>query len=380
LGIASFLRRDLLTETTRAAKYVDWALWLGILVLSSLVMRSARPNLEQAHASFVYILIVLGAAASGEQALGILVAVLGFLAINYFFQPPFDTLTVGEPSDLLALVAFLATALVANTLLARARTEAQRARKHADEVQALSEEVRHAEALREASRLKDILLASVSHDLRTPLTAIRALAQDIAADDSGATARAEIILGQADRLNKMVADVLDLSRLKAGAITMNPEVNTAEDLLGATVRQFSGVPDARRIETIIDYSQPALVGTFDFVQSLRVMTNLVDNALRCSREHPVTISVTQKNGSLSFQVADRGPGVPIAERERIFEAFYRPNGTTADAGAAGLGLSIARQLAEAQGGSVRYSVRAGGGSVFEFELPGATLDPEESPE
>jgi hypothetical protein len=78
LGIASFLRRDLLTETTRTAKYVDWAVWLGILVLSSLVMRGARPNLEQAHASFVYILIVLGAAASGEQALGILVAVLSF--------------------------------------------------------------------------------------------------------------------------------------------------------------------------------------------------------------------------------------------------------------------------------------------------------------
>src|SRR6476646_1039709 len=124
-------------------RYVEWSLWLGILVVSSFVMRSARPNIEQAHASFVYILIVLGAAASGEQWLGILVAILGFLAINYFFQPPFDTLTVGEPSDLLALVAFLATALVANTLLARARTEAQRARKHAEEVQALSEEVRH---------------------------------------------------------------------------------------------------------------------------------------------------------------------------------------------------------------------------------------------
>jgi two-component system sensor histidine kinase KdpD len=274
----------------------------------------------------------------------------GFLAINYFFQPPFDTLTVGEPSDLLALVSFLVTALVANTLLARARHEAARARKHAEEVQALSEEVRHAEALREASHLKDILMASVSHDLRTPLTAIRALAQDIAADDSGATARAEIIVGQADRLNKLVADVLDLSRLKGGAITMNAEVNTAEDLLGATVRQFSGVPDARRIETIIDYSQPALVGTFDFVQSLRVMTNLVDNALRCSRDTPVTISVTQMNGSLSFQVADRGPGVSLAERERIFDAFVS-NGPAVDAGA-GLGLSIARQLAEAQGGSV----------------------------
>jgi K+-sensing histidine kinase KdpD len=359
-------------------KYFDWALWLGILVLSSLVMRTARPSIEQTHAAFVYILIVLGAAASGEQWLGILVTVLGFLSINYFFQPPFDTLMVGEPSDVLALIAFLSTALVANTLLARARAEAERARRHAEEVEQLSEEVRHAEALREASRLKDILLASVSHDLRTPLTAIRAIAQDIAADDSGATARAEIIVGQADRLHMMVADVLDLSRLKAGAFTMNAEVNTAEDLLGATLRQFSGVPDAKRIETIIDYSQPALVGTFDFVQSLRVMTNLVDNALRCSRDAPVTISVTQMNGSLSFQVADRGPGVQLAERERIFDSFYRPVGASADAGAAGLGLSIARQLAEAQGGSVLYATRPGGGSTFTFSLPGARLEPEES--
>lgn len=360
--------------TTKTLRYGEWSLWVGILIVSSLVMRSARPNIEQAHASFVYILIVLGAAAGGEQWLGILVAFLGFLAINYFFQPPFDTLTVGEPRDVLALVAFLSTALVANTLLARARAEADRARRHAAEVEALSEEVRHGEAVREASRLKDILMASVSHDLRTPLTAIRAIAQDIAADGSGATARAEIIVGQADRLGKMVADVLDLSRLKGGAFTMNTEVNTAEDLLGATLRQFSGVSDAKRIETIIDYSQPALVGTFDFVQALRVMTNLVDNALRCSREGAVTISVTQMNGSLSFQVADRGPGVPASEQTRIFEAFYRPTGSRADAGAAGLGLSIARQLAEAQGGSVRYAARPGGGSIFTFDLPAAHLD------
>ena len=360
---------------SKTVKYVDWALWLGLLVLSTLVMRGARPNIEQAHAAFVYILIVLGATAGGERGLGIFVAFLGFFAINYFFQPPFDTLTVNEPLDTLALISFLSTALVANYLLARARAEAERARKHAEEIEALSAEVRHAEALREASRLKDILLASVSHDLRTPLTAIRALAQDIAADGSRAHGHAEIIVGQADRLGKMVADVLDLSRLKAGAFTMNAEVNTAEDLLGATIRQFSGVPEAKRIETVIDYSQPALLGTFDFVQSLRVMTNLVDNALRCSRDAPVTITVAQSNGALSFQVADRGPGVPVSERERIFESFYRPNGAAADAGAAGLGLSIARQLAEAQGGSVRYEERVGGGSLFTFEIPAVKLEP-----
>jgi two-component system sensor histidine kinase KdpD len=362
--------------TPKAIRYLDWALWLGLLLLSTLVMRSARPNIGQTHAAFVYILIVLGATAGGERWLGIIVAVLGFLAINYFFQPPFDTLTVGQPLDFLALLVFLVTALVANHLLARARAEAELARRHAEEIETLSAEVRHAEALREANRLKDILMASVSHDLRTPLTAIRALAQDIATDGSRARAHAEIIVGQADRLGKMVADVLDLSRLKAGGFSMNPEVNTAEDLLGATVRQFSGVPAANRIETVIDYSQPALLGNFDFVQSLRVMTNLVDNALRCSSDAPVTITVTQSNGTLCFQVADRGHGVPPSERERIFDAFYRPTDATADAGAAGLGLSISRQLAEAQGGSVTYAERAGGGSVFTFEIPAASMEVE----
>lgn len=359
--------------TSRTVRSLDWGLWLGILLLSTFIMRIGRPGIEQAHASLIYLLIVLGAAAGGEQWLGILVAVLGFLAINYFFQAPFDTLTVAAPLDYLALLSFLSAALVANHLLARARSEAERARKHAEELEALSAEASHADALREANRLKDILLASVSHDLRTPLTAIRALAQDIAAKDSRARADATIIVGQADRLGKMVADVLDLSRLKAGAFTMNPELNTAEDLLGATVRQFSGAPGAERIEAVIDYSRPALLGTFDFVQSLRVMTNLVDNALRCSRAAPVTITVTQSNGVLVFQVADRGPGVPISERERIFEAFYRPEGAV-EVGASGLGLSIARRLAEGQGGSVTYADRSGGGSVFTFEIPAVVID------
>ena len=343
-------------------------------------MRGSREQIEQAHAAFVYILIVLGATAGGERWLGIFVALLGFLSINYFFQPPFDTLTVNGALDLLALVAFLATALVANHLLTRAQTEAERARQHAEEIEHLSAEVRHAEALREANRMKDVLLASVSHDLRTPLTTIRALAQDIQTDGSHARSHAGVIVEQADRLGKMVADVLDLSRLRAGAFTMNPEVNTAEDLLGAAVRQFSGVPGGNRIETVIDYTRPALLGTFDFVQSLRVLTNLIENALRCAPPRTtVTVSVTEADSNLLFQVADSGPGVPASEQQQIFEPFYRPAGAPADAGAAGLGLSIAKRLAESQGGRVFYADRPGGGSVFTFELPAAAQELLESP-
>ncbi len=361
--------------TPKTVRYVEWLLWLSVVVVATVIMRSSRDHIEQTHAAFVYILIVLGATAGGERWLGILVAVLGFLSINYFFQPPFDTLTVNEPLDLLALIAFLTTALVANELLTRARTEAERARRHAEEIEHLSAEIRRAEALREANRMKDVLLASVSHDLRTPLTTIRALAQDIQTDGSRARTQAGVIVEQADRLGKMVADVLDLSRLRAGAFTMNPEVNTAEDLLGAALRQFSGVPDAGRIETVIDYTRPALLGTFDFVQSLRVLTNLIENGLRYSPPSTaVTVSVSETGSTLVFQIADKGPGVPRSEQQQIFEPFYRPNGASADAGAAGLGLSIAKRLAETQGGNVSYADRPGGGSVFTFELPAAAQE------
>ena len=359
----------------RSKRYMEWLLWLGLTAISTYLMLGARGNIEQAHAALVYILLVLGATAGGERWLGGVVALLGFLSINYFFQPPFYTLSVNGLPDMIALGAFLAVALAANHLLTRAHREAETARRHAAEVEQLSREASEARASSEADRVKNILLTSVSHDLRTPLTAIRALAQDIAVGGSNARSHAAVIVEQTDRLAKMVADVLDLSRLRAGAFTMNAELNTAEDLLGAVMRQFSGVPDARRIETVIDYTRPALLGTFDFVHSLRVLTNLIDNALRCSPVGAaITVTATETEGRLIFEVADRGPGIAVAEQRRIFEPFYRPSSSRADVGAAGLGLSIARRLAEAQGGTVIYRDRAGGGSVFIFELPAAASE------
>jgi two-component system sensor histidine kinase KdpD len=116
-----------------------------------------------------------------------------------------------------------------------------------------------------------------------------------------------------------------------------------------------------------------LVGRFDFVQSLRVLVNLLENAHKYSPpETAVELSVAHSDGAIEVSVADHGPGVPEAERERIFEPFYRAPGATPDAGGAGLGLAIARRLAEEQGGAVRYAPRRGGGSVFTLRLPGAT--------
>lgn len=235
-------------------------------------------------------------------------------------------------------------------------------------------EAEHAQALREADRLKDALLVSVSHDLRTPLTAIKALAHDIAA--GAGDERAAVIEQQADRLNAMVEDLLDLSRLNAGGIAMRPEINTAEDLVGAAIQQVAGALDGRPVRTALDLSEPVPIGCFDFVHSLRILVNLIDNAAKYSpRGSPIDLEVGSEGGMLSIAVLDRGPGVPAPERERIFEPFYRPAGVAPDSRGSGLGLAIARRLAEAQGGTLDYADRPGGGSAFTLRLSAASLAP-----
>jgi len=232
-------------------------------------------------------------------------------------------------------------------------------------------EAEHAEALREADRLKDIVLASVSHDLRTPLTTIKALAQSEAMQGNASAASIE---EQADRLTRLVSDLLDLSRLKGGGFAANPELNTADDLVGAAVRQTRGLFATRPLRTLIDLDSPTLVGHFDFSQSLRVLCNLLENAVRYSPSgESVELAARREGNMLVFSVSDRGPGVNAADVARIFEPFYRANGSAPDAGRAGLGLSIARTLAEIQGGTLDYTSRAGGGSVFSLRLPASEL-------
>jgi two-component system sensor histidine kinase KdpD len=233
----------------------------------------------------------------------------------------------------------------------------------------LSDEAGRAERLRETDRLKDALIASVSHDLRTPLTTIKALAHELGAsgDDRAATIEEE-----ADRLNRLVADLLDLSRLQAGGIPVHLELNVVDDLVGALVQRVSGALGGRDLRVTIE-GGGLLVGRFDLAHSLRVLVNLVENAHKYSPAGlPIDLRVHRENDCIAFAVSDRGPGVAADQREHIFEPFYRAPGPP-DVGGAGLGLAIARRLAEAQAGTLTYESRPAGGSVFTFRLPAADL-------
>jgi two-component system sensor histidine kinase KdpD len=167
--------------------------------------------------------------------------------------------------------------------------------------------------------------------------------------------------------------LLDLSRLNAGAMPVKPELNAVDDLLGALVQQVEPSLGGRRLVVTLPADDPVLLGRFDLVHALRVLVNLVENAAKYApKDAPIEVSAARCDGELSIRVADRGPGVPPAESEAIFEPFYRRPGTLPDVGGAGLGLSIARRLAEAQGGRLEYQPRAGGGSEFTLYLPVAT--------
>jgi two-component system sensor histidine kinase KdpD len=234
----------------------------------------------------------------------------------------------------------------------------------------------HADALREADRLKDALLAAVSHDLRTPLTTIKALAHDMRMEGDE---RAAVVEDEADRLNRFVSDLLDLSRLTGGSVRVRPEIEAAEDLLGAALQRAEGILHGRELRASLPEGGEMLLGRFDLAHALRILVNLVENACKYSPAGaPVELSVRRDGAFLAFSVADRGPGVAEPERERIFEPFYQA-GDIPDVGGSGLGLAISRRLADAQGGAIRYEPRVGGGSVFTLLLPAADLAPFEHP-
>lgn len=345
-------------------RLVSAVMWTAVLIIVTAVLRLARSDTDQAHVVLAYLLVVLGASVSGGRALGPTLACVAFLLLDFFFQLPYDRLTVSKTLDWVTLVSFLVTAIVATQLLELVRAQSV-------ERERLAAEAEHAAALRDANRMKDVLLASVSHDLRTPLTTIKALAQNAALrGDEGA----RVIEEQADRLTRLVSDLLDLSRLKGGGFPVSLELNMAEDLIGAAIRQVAGLLNGRRVVPHVDTTGPALAGRFDFVQSLRILSNLIENALRHSPPDAVVdIGAEREGEELVFTVSDRGPGIAPAERERIFEPFYRTHDTAPDGVRTGLGLSIARRLAELQGGTVDYAPRPGGGSTFIVRLPATEI-------
>jgi two-component system sensor histidine kinase KdpD len=229
-----------------------------------------------------------------------------------------------------------------------------------------------ADALRHADRLKDALLASVSHDLRTPLTTIKGIANEIAR--GGDATRAYVIEEEADRLTALVNDLLDLSQLAAGEMAVRPAVNTADDVIGAALQRVETAYPDREFDTRLDEPWIGLVGRFDFVHTMRILTNLLENAAKYAPARtPIVVRAWRDGETLHFAVQDAGAGIAAADRERIFEPFVRGRSRPPGVSGTGLGLSIARRLADVQGGHLLYAPNEESGSRFVLSVPAASV-------
>jgi two-component system sensor histidine kinase KdpD len=235
----------------------------------------------------------------------------------------------------------------------------------------------------EAERARNALLSSVSHDLRTPLAVITGAATGLrdAGDAMPAETRHELadtIAEEATRLNRLVGELLDMTRLESGAMALRREWHSLAEVVGGVLERLERTEPGRHVALRADADLPlALV---DEVLVGQAVHNLVENALQLSAAPlPVEVVVACDGDALTIDVLDRGPGLAPGEETRVFEKFYRGGGRT-DRHGAGLGLTIARGLAEAHGGTLTAHTRPGGGADFRLRLPVGGVPPAIDPE
>jgi two-component system, OmpR family, sensor histidine kinase KdpD len=231
----------------------------------------------------------------------------------------------------------------------------------------LQREVVETAALRRSDVLKTTLLRTVSHDLRSPLTGIVAAGEAVASPTLTQEEREEmasVIATEAARMSRLVENLLDLSRLQAGAAEPRKDWTSVEELLRSAMEESSTGPES--FTTAIDRELPLVRA--DAVQLERAFANLLENGVRHSHGHPVSVRARAVGTKLVVRVVDRGPGIGRAEQERIFQPFYVAGEPRLPHGS-GLGLAIVRGFVEANGGTVRVESLPGQGTSFVVELP-----------
>jgi two-component system, OmpR family, sensor histidine kinase KdpD len=234
-------------------------------------------------------------------------------------------------------------------------------------------------ALRRADVVKTALLRAVSHDLRSPLTAIAAAGEAIGSPSLSEDERREmaaVIQSETQRLSRLVDNLLDLSRLEAGAAEPHTALTSLEDVIRAALAELSPAPEDFSLS--IDRDLPLV--SIDPVQMERALANVLENARRHSGGHPVSVraravrslgeaSAGSAGDRLVVRIVDRGPGIPPAQLERVFEPFYRAGTAQGGHRGSGLGLAIARGFTESNGGRLHVESLPGQGATFVFELP-----------
>jgi two-component system sensor histidine kinase KdpD len=281
-------------------------------------------------------------------------AALGVLIFDFLFIPPPLEFTMPSLRDDLKLGVMLAVAAIASVLAERLRHQVELARRQTD-----------------VERLRNALLSGLSHDLRTPLAALVGAGTALCEDNLDPTERrdfARMVAEEATRLNRLVGHLLELTRLESGGLHTQPAPQAIDETIGTALHHLERQLGGRVVRTHAPEEVP--LTPFDPVLIEQVIVNLVENVIRHTPDaSPVEISVCAEEGHIAVDVADRGPGVPKGDEERVFERHYQGPSHGRSDGGMGLGLALCRAILAAHGGRIWLQNRPEGGAVVRFVLP-----------
>jgi K+-sensing histidine kinase KdpD len=363
--------------------FVGSVVGAALVVAVTAALVPLRADISRAAPALVLVIAVVVAGLVGGRIAAIVTASLAILAFNVAFIPPYWTLAIDVAEDLIALVAFTVVALTVGTLVARESDHRHAAEQRARELQALHERYEAVQAERErlaeeATRVavleqvdeqRAALLRSVSHDLRTPLSTIRAVTSDLRAgavyDDATRDELLDLVIDEAERLDRIVANLLSLSRIEAGALQPERQAVDVQELVADAARRLDRLFQRSRVE--LEFAADLPLADADYSQVDQVVTNLLENAARhAPRGSTVRVAGRLRgDGRLSVVVEDEGVGIPAADRSHVFEPFWRGEGSTSS----GVGLAICKAIVEAHGGTITVDSGPGRGTAFVFTLP-----------
>ncbi len=319
--------------------------------------------------ALVLLLAILFIAAAFGSRPAFLASLLAVLSFNFFFLPPLHTFTITEPQNWIALAAFLITALTAGQLSSYARRRADESEKRRAEIERLYHELQtvfeqasQAEAFRQSEKLKSALLDAVTHDLRTPLTSIKASITALLNDqkegvlgEEGQSEFLEIINEESDRLNSFIEGMVALAKIEAGAMHLRKNWSAVEEIIDHALDRVKNHLENNQMILELENELPNVL--VDAASIAEVVYTLLDNAVKYSPAgSKIRVSARRAGDEkVEISVEDEGRGIPAEMRERVFDKFSRAAGSdihnTSDG--LGLGLAIARGIVESQGGSIR---------------------------
>ncbi|MGB7200864.1 MAG: DUF4118 domain-containing protein [Pyrinomonadaceae bacterium] len=336
-----------------------FAVSVTAVLLTTVGLATLAEHVNLITVSLTLLLIVLASATFFGRNPALLASFVAMLCFNYFFLPPLHTFTISDPQNLVAWAAFTITALVAGELSAYASRRARDAERLYEELQKAFKSATEAEALQQSERLKSALLDAVTHDLRTPLTSIKASVTTLLDSEGGhrtieldSHGRAEflnIINEETDRLNGFIEGMVQLARIEAGSADATGTLSNVEEIITIALERAETVVANHHLVLNMQNELPLI--RVDARAIAEVVYNLVENAAKYSPpQTTITITAASHGNAVLISVMDEGKGIPKDMREKVFEKFVRLDGEIANG--LGLGLAIARGIAEAQNGKI----------------------------